>query len=211
MTSTVYAPVIHHMKQSRMKGEWASLYMETKDGKDMITFKIGRPQAGFSAGPWNPKTQSKRRKTPSCQRRDEKRKAEFVKKKTLETQESFKNVKTVDKINPVEVALVEPKDEILLEEPEVKKVEVEREVNYVGEYVYDSKLQNDDIHKTFWKTLENNFKEGFEEFSNGSTCNEKIIIFWGKCKFKEGFDRSFILNEKNWPKEMKKIEIEEPG
>jgi hypothetical protein len=45
--------------------------METKDGKDMITFKIGSPLAGFSAGPWNPETPSKRRKTPSRQRQDE--------------------------------------------------------------------------------------------------------------------------------------------
>jgi hypothetical protein len=64
-----------------MKGEWASLYMETKDGKNMITFKIGSPQAGLSAGPWNPETQSKRRKTPSCRRRDEKRKAEMSKRR----------------------------------------------------------------------------------------------------------------------------------
>ena len=104
-------------QQSRMKGEWASLYMETMGGKDVFTFKIGSPQAGFSAGPWNPESQSKRRKTPSCQRRDEKRKAEFIKKKTLEAQESSKNVKSAHKINPVEVALVEPMDEILLEEP----------------------------------------------------------------------------------------------
>ena len=44
--------------------------------------------------------------------------------------------------------------------------------------------------------LKTNFKEGVEEFSEGSTCNEKIVIFWGKCKFKEGFGRSFLLDKK---------------
>ena len=67
---------------------------------------------------------------------------------------------------------------------------VETEVNYVGEYVYDTKLDKDEIHKEFWKKLKENFKCGVDEFSDGSKCNEKIIIFWGKCKFKEGFDRS---------------------
>ena len=58
--------------------------------------------------------------------------------------------------------------------------------------------------------LKTNFKEGVEEFSEGSTCNEQIVIIWGKCKFKEGLGRSFSLDEKNWPQEIKKIEIEDP-
>ena len=193
-------------QQSRINGEWASLKMETKDGKEIITFSIGSPSAGYSAETWNPgNNQSKRRKTPSDQRRDERRKAEFIAKKTVESKESSLKDKPSD---PVKVVLVEPKDEINLEEPEVN---IEKEVNYVGEYIYDTKLQNDEIHKTIWKTLQNNFKEGVEEFLDGSTCNEKIVMFWGKCKFKEGFDRNYILDKNNWPNGMKKIEIEEPG
>ena len=109
------------------------------------------------------------------------------------------------------VTLTEPKDEINLEQPDVNEATVETEVNYVGEYVYDTKLDKDEIHKEFWKKLKENFKSGVDEFSDGTTCNEKIIIFWGKCRFKEGFDRSYILDKKNWPKEVKKIEIEDPG
>ena len=107
--------------------------------------------------------------------------------------------------------LVEPKDEINLEEPEVKQTKAETEVNILGEFVFDTKLQKVEINETFWKSFKDNFKDGVEEFWDGSLCNEKIIIFWGKCKFKEGFDRSFILNEKNWPKGLKRIEIEDPG
>ena len=113
--------------------------------------------------------------------------------------------------DPVKAVIIEPKDEIDLVEPDVMKVTTEKEVHYVGEYMYDTKLQNDEIHKTIWKTLQNNFGEGVEEFLDGSTCNEKLIVFWGKCRFKEGFDRTYILDEKNWPSGMKKIEIEEPG
>ena len=77
--------------------------------------------------------------------------------------------------------------------------------------MYDTKLDKDEVHKEFWKKLKNNFEGGVEEFFDGSTCNEKIIIFWGKCRFKEGYDRTYILDKKNWPKEVKKIEIEDPG
>ena len=52
--------------------------------------------------------------------------------------------------------LREPKDEIELEK--VKEATVEKEVNYVGEYIYDTKLENDELHKQFWKTLNFNFK-----------------------------------------------------
>ena len=194
-------------QQSRKNGEWASLKMETKDGKEMITFTIGSPSAGNSAETWNPElNQSKRRKTPCNQRRDERRKAAFIAKKAAESQETTLKDKPSD--DPVKGVHVEPKVEINLEEPEVT---IEKEVNYVGEYVYDTKLQNDEIHKTIWNTLQNSFKEGVEEFLDGSTCNEKIVAFWGKCKFKEGFDENYILDKKNWPNGMKKMEIEEPG
>jgi hypothetical protein len=48
--------------------------------------------------------------------------------------------------------------------------------------------------------LRTKFKEGVEEFSDGSTCNAKLVIFWEKCKFKDGFGRNFLLYKKNWPR-----------
>ena len=119
-------------QQSRMNGEWASLLMETKNGKVMITFSIEIAPARSSAGTWNPgNKQSRRRKTPSDHRRDESRKSEFIAKKTKESNESSVKAKLID---PVKVVLVEPKDEMELVEPELKD---EKEVNYVGEYIYD--------------------------------------------------------------------------
>ena len=86
-------------------------------------------------------------------------------KKSLEAKEpSAKNEQPIR---------VEPMDEIVLEKPNEKEVS-ESVVNYVGEYVYDTKLQNDDIHQKVWKILKSNFHEGVEEFLEGSTCNEKI-------------------------------------
>ena len=126
--------LLNNYQQSRMNGEWASLMMETKNGKEMITFSIGIAPAGSSAGTWNPgNNQSRRRKTPSDPRRDERRKSEFIAKKTMESNESSVKAKLID---PEKVVLVEPKDEIELEEPDVKG---EKEVNYVGEYIYDTK------------------------------------------------------------------------
>ena len=69
----------------------------------------------------------------------------------------------------------------------------------------DIHKDKDDIHKEFWEKLKDNFKGCVKEFFDGSTCNEKIIFFCGKCTFKEGYDRTYILDKKIWPKEDKKI------
>ena len=45
------------------------------------------------------------------------------------------NNKSVKESDPLKVVLVQTKDEILLEEPQVKQTAVEKEVNYVCEYV----------------------------------------------------------------------------
>ena len=212
--TTNFNLVLDLYQHLRSNGEWASLFMETKNGQDTITLKIGNHPAGSSADAWTPQAKTSRKgKTPSQQRRDQKRKSEFLAKKNLEVATNEPSLSDTEQVkassDPVKAVLVEPKDEIVPDLPEVK--EVEKVVNYVGEYVYDTKLYNDEIHKSIWKTLQATFKEGVEEFFDGSTCNEKILMFWGKCKFKEGFNRGFILDKKNWPKEIKKIEIEDPG
>ena len=106
-----------------------------------------------------------RRKTPSNKERDERGKADFLKKKTLASKELQANNDAASS------KLREPKDEIPLEKPEVKEIE-------------RGKLENNEIHKSIWKTLKKNFSEGVKEFFDGSTCYEKHIIFWGKCRFK---------------------------
>ena len=66
-------------QQSRIRGEWATLSLETKDGREFINFTLGGPpgiQSGHSF-----RSGQVRRKTPSQQRRDQKRKLEFYAKK----------------------------------------------------------------------------------------------------------------------------------
>ena len=129
-------------QQSRIKGEWASLLMETRGGKEFITFKVRNFSAGNTAGSSKPAKEDIRRKTPSQRRRDEKRKAEFIAKKSVEA----KDISAVVNTNN-QAILIEPKDEIVLEEPKAKEaLEEENEVNLVGEYLYDTKLQKDTIN-----------------------------------------------------------------
>ena len=107
-------------------------------------------------------------------RRDQKRKDQFLAKKNLDAKDS--SLINSESVGLTKVNLVEPKDEIELETPVANESLAETEVNYVGEYVYDTKLERDDIHKEFWKKWNGNFKDGVKEFSDGSTCNEKILI-----------------------------------
>ena len=72
-----------------------------------------------------------------------------------------------------QVLFSEPKDKIELENPKADMDFSEETINYVAEYVYDSKLQKDEIHKTIWETLRDKFKQGVEEFSDCRNCHEK--------------------------------------
>ena len=51
-------------QKCKARGEWASLFLVTKDGKDLITFRIGSEPAGVSAETGIP-AYTKKAKTPS--------------------------------------------------------------------------------------------------------------------------------------------------
>ena len=57
---------------SSLKGEWASLVLETKDGIENATFNVCRPVAGKPAA---------RRKTPSQLKRDQSRQENYFNRK----------------------------------------------------------------------------------------------------------------------------------
>ena len=86
--------------QSRKRKEWVSLSLESRDGNDFVNFTIGNP-AGSSAGtgagrswppPWTrPRCAPLRRKTPSQQRRDQRRKEAFLAKKKANAEEKAKS------------------------------------------------------------------------------------------------------------------------
>ena len=76
--NTTFNQLLETYHQSRIRGEWASLSLETKGGKEFITFTLGGPPGNHSGRPVSGQV---RRKTPSQLRRDQKRKLEFHSKK----------------------------------------------------------------------------------------------------------------------------------
>ena len=112
-TSTINK-LVELFLMSRSKGERVSLSMESKDGKDSLTFSINNP-SGSPAGqtgnwtppapgspwtwpppprPWPPLI--RRKKTPSQLRRDQKRKQDFLKKKDAAPLEDPKKDGNID-------------------------------------------------------------------------------------------------------------------
>ena len=84
---------------SRSRGEWVQLSLESKDGKDFVSFSVNSPAGApvGTSGTWKPgstppcreraaplSTLKKRRKTPSQLRRDERRREAFFAKKHAE-------------------------------------------------------------------------------------------------------------------------------
>ena len=94
------------IQSSRGRGEWVNLSMESKDGKDSVTFSFGKTDGdpvgplrtctsgspwAWTPQPWN--TRTKRRKTPSQWRRDQKRRQELLaKKKPYVKEENVKDI-----------------------------------------------------------------------------------------------------------------------
>ena len=80
--NTTITQLMELYQQSRKRGEWVHLSLESKDGRDYVNFSISNP-AGSSAG--KSLTQSftgpRRRKTPSQWKREQRRKHEFITRK----------------------------------------------------------------------------------------------------------------------------------
>jgi hypothetical protein len=214
---------------SRKRGEWVKLSMESKDGRDLMTFSLGNP-AGAPAGlpqawtpgsksPWTwpqpPWTRPKRRKTPSQWKRDEKRRQAFISRKVSST-ESKKEANTSED-KKVEVIIENPVDEIELEEIQ-KEVRNETQVNELfkieGEYKNPNfkpwaVVEPDKEVKTLWDKIKMDNKiKGIEEIGEGSTCFEHCFEFWGTWKVqKEGITIDFLKKSENWPKGIKITEV----
>ena len=205
--------------QSRKKGEWVNLSMESKDGKDSLTFSIRNP-TGYPAGPgegtWKSSpccAQPKRRKSPSQWRRDRKRKEDFLAKKT-----TLVEVKEEEVNRKVDKAVLEmPSDEIELTEIPVKiqSEPVEKDLfKIVGTYKnpkYTSwtVVEPGKEVKTLWEALKvDNEVKGIEEIGEGSTCFEHSFEFWGTWKTKKPeINSDFLRKSENWPRGIKILEV----
>ena len=217
---------------SRNRGEWVKLSMESKDGRDSLTFSLGNPAEGTAGQPkaWTPGstpswtwptppswTKPKRRKSPSQWKRDERRRQEFLARKVSSAADVKKEVVGESDDKKDEVTTENPVDEIQLDEiPKVAQKEcfVNELFKIEGEYK-DPKfkpwttIEPEKHLKTLWDMLkEDNRIKGIEEIGEGSTCFEHCFEFWGTWKVKkEGITVDFLKNSDNWPKGIKITEV----
>ena len=184
-------------QQSRKRGEWVSLSMESKDGKDFVNFSIGNP-AGAPAGSesrrsWSPSstpwTGPLRRKTPSQWRRDQKRKQKFIAKKNLAAASlEEREIKTedvdVESDTTAKSTLAIPEDEIELRDLKNKALE-HNLFKVKGEYKNPTfkpfaTVEPQKEIKPLWENIKHdNEIKGIEEIGKGSTCFEHAFEFWG--------------------------------
>ena len=182
------------------------------DGKEFIKFTVGNP-AGFTAGgnekSWKPV--SLRRKSPSQQKRDDKRKEEFVRKKNLDAAQEESNEFKVEAVDPQKAAFEVPVDEINLEKLDEQCSKV---FNIKGEFKdpnrkpWLEKIPNakENEHIAFWDLIEKHKDNiGLEDFSDGSTYVEHYLEFWGDLQFKPGTSEKDATNLDNWPKGVRNL------
>ena len=156
-------------QQSRSKGEWASLSLETKGGQEIIHFTIGGP-AGNQAGQY--RKDQVRRKTPSQLRRDQRRKVEFFAKKAAASAGSeAEEVKIEPKDSEANKATLKiPSDEIHLETLKSNTFRIKGQFKDPKRKPWLIKDNSEDEHKAFWETIEaSKNKIGLEDLSDGST------------------------------------------
>ena len=232
--ATTIGKLVDLYHSSRSAGESVHLFMESKNGKDSITFSIN--PSGYPAGKaesWTPgsaqpsswpgrKTSPpllRRKKTPSQLRRDQRRRVDFLAKKAATfvcnevKEESIPNNDDREKAN-----LVEPVDEITLTEftNECQEVTKNDLIKIVGEYKNPmfkpwSVVKPEEEVKTLWKLIEAaNHGIGIKEIGEGSTCFEHCFEFWGIWKVQNDVNMSkdALKDTANWPKGVKILDVE---
>ena len=142
-----------------------------------------------------------KKKSPSQEKRDVERTINFKQKNVKSENKEVKvNIhEAKDEKEKVGLKNVETKEEKVgngwnsLGADKVEKKDT-KEVKFVGEF--ETKDFTDVGHKNFWKLFKNSMKDGIEDI-DGSTYNEKFILFWGKTVLKPGLDKTFLLDQKN--------------
>ena len=233
--TTDAAPTINQLMDlfllSRNRGEWVKLSMESKDGKDSVTFSLGSPAGpsveqpkACSCSPgttspmaWPPlptRTGPRRRKTPSQYRRDKIRREQFFAKKTAS---AVVKEETVDENHKSGHLMENPSDEIELEKiPEDDSIDIKIGdlFKIKGEYKNNkfkpwSKIEPENEIKVLWSDINTvNKEKGIEEIGEGSTCFEHCFEFWGTWRVKkENITVDVLKDSENWPKGVKITEV----
>ena len=200
--------------KSKLNGEWASLSLETKGGKEHILFSLGCPTRNQN-GLKSP-IQKLNWKTPSQQRRDQRRKIDFLaKKKTTLDIVQKEEIKTEpSESDATKATLVIPLDEINLEpvafnpsEPNIFKIK--GDFKDPNRKPWLNKINPDeDEHKAFWNTIEDHKdKIGLVNFSDSSTYIEHFLEFWGDLLAKPEIDLEHLKDKKNWPAGITNLQV----
>ena len=217
--------------ESRSKGEWVNLSMESKDGKDSFTLSIEHPSGGppghartwppGSRPPWTwrqprPWTPQRKRKSPSQWKRDQKRRQDFLDKKAAKSSSADEKEKVDSTANNVTVE--ELVDEINL--TEIPATVQEEKVGsglfkIIGEY-RDPKFKPFSVVepekevKVLWEKIKTeNETKGIKEIGEGSTCFEHFYEFWGTWKVEKPKRNiiEFLKSSENWPQGIKILEV----
>ena len=209
--ATTITKLVDLYHSSRSAGESVHLFMESKNGKDSITFSINPsgPPAGKAETwtpcsalppPWSgrksyppPGTPMliRRKKTPSQLRRDQRRRVNVLAKKAAASAHNdVKEESSSNKDDREKIHLVEPTDEITLTEFTNDNHEATENdlIKIVGQYKNPmfkpwSVVKPEEEIKTLWKRIEAaNHSLGIKEIGEGSTCFEHCFEFWGTWK-----------------------------
>ena len=205
---------------SRSRGEWVHLSLESKDGKDVLSFSVNSPAGGPAgttrtwktgstppcldrAAGWNTPFQ-KRRKTPSQLRRDKKRREAFIAKKNADLK--VENPVKPELLHPAEVddeiELTEISDETCNNEckmGDLLKIEGKFKNPKFQSW---SKIDPSEEIKVMWEALKNESDaKGIEEIGEASATFEHCFEFWGTWRIKKpGITKKDITDANNWPK-----------
>ena len=157
ITTTTITKLLDLYQESKEKGEKARLSMETRDGKEFVSFSIGTPlSAGAPAGRPSCLPSTTRRKTPSQLSRDQGRKEAFLARKRdavlLETSDKSKEKETRGAAADVVEGLLEESEmeennsnvksyEMLFDAPNCSDNEIEECFNFN----FEEKLKSSEI------------------------------------------------------------------
>ena len=199
MSADNIAKLLELYQQSRERGEWARLNMETMNGQDFITFSVKSP-AGSPAKTGRTWRATRQKKTPSQLRRDQKRKEVFLAKKDKATNE---NVETsASDPEKVMLAIVEPK--LVYEiDPEEIINENSSEIKVYGEYKYSSRRDFKSSLKNYFGDIVTNIK-----YFETEKVNEKVQKFLVILEMKIGFGKKHLEDTRYWPDDSKILKME---
>ena len=167
-------------QDSKEKGEKARLSMETRDGKEFVSFSIGMPlSAGTPAGRSRCWPTTRSRKTPSQIRRDQRRKEAFLAKKRDAENETSVDAAASEVVQLEEIEKEENKSdvtsyEMLFDAPNCSDKEIEECFNFN----FEDELKSSEIEKdnTVYKFEPKDSKLVFKKYGDQYKSLKTFVV-----------------------------------